>query len=178
MKKFLVPCLLAVILTACGSSANEDLPKDSETVSVYQNDHTFTHSMEGVQLVLDYEVKKITEKVVAATSTTLEPGDYIIELTGTVDNQFEQVVYYDPNFNLQTSNDTVLKQISSTVDEEQLEVAPGTQKIFTTVYLLKKADYEGNTELNLRVPAAFKEPNSESSGDALGDFTNWQIPIK
>ena len=45
------------------------------------------------------------------------------------------------------------------------------------MYLLTKADYEANTELNLRVPAAFKEPGSESSGDALGDFTNWQIPI-
>lgn len=178
MRNFLVLCLLTVVLTACGSSTNADLPKDSEMVSVYRNDHTLTHSMEGVHLALDYEVKKITGKVVASDSTTLEPGDFIIELTGTLDNNFEQVVYYDLSFNLQTTKGINLEQISSTVDEVQLDVASGTKKTFTTVYLLTKVDYEGNTELNLWVPAAFKEPNSESSGDALGDFTNWQIPIK
>ena len=178
MKNFLILCLLTVVLAACGSATNEALPKDSETVSVYRNDHTLTHSMEGVKLALDYEVKKITGKVVASGSTTLEPGDFMIELTGTLDNQFEQVVYYAPSFNLQTSEGALLEQLSTTVEQEQLDVAPSTQKTFTTVYLLTKADYEANTELNLRVPAAFKEPGSESSGDALGDFTNWQIPIK
>lgn len=177
MRKFLVLCLLTIVLSACGSSTNEDVPKDSETVSVYQNDQTLTHSMEGVQLALDYEVKKITGKVVASGSTTLAPGDFMIELTGTLDNHFEQVIYYEPNFDLQTSQGTVLEQISSTVDQ-QLEVAAGEQQTFTTVYLIKKEDYESHTELNLRVPTAFKEPNSESSGDALGDFTTWQIPIK
>ena len=38
--------------------------------------------------------------------------------------------------------------------------------------------YDENKSLNLKVPAAFKEPESESSGDALGDFANWEIPIK
>lgn len=178
MKNFLILCLLTVVLAACGSATNEALPKDSETVSVYRNDHTLTHSMEGVKLALDYEVKKITGKVVASGSTTLEPGVFMIELTGTLYNQFEQVVYYTPSFNLQTSEGTLLEQLSTTEEQEQLDVAPGTQKTFTTVYLLTKAAYEGNTKLNLRVPAAFKEPGSESSGDALGDFTNWQIPIK
>ena len=177
MKKLFVPCLVAVVLVACGSSANETLLNDRETVTVYNNDHTLIHQMEGVNLTLDYNVQEIIGKVVGSDSTSLEPGDFLIEMTGTLNNNFEDVIYYDASFTLQTNDGLTLEQVSSSV-EQQLEVASGTQKTFTTVYVISDADYESNSELNLRVPAAFKEPNSESSGDALGDFTIWQIPIK
>ena len=178
MKKYFLLGLTSLVLFACGNSSEDNLPNDSEMVSVYSNEHTLMHNMEGVQLSLDYEVVKITEEVVNSSSIDLQPSDFLLEIKGTIQNDFDRTIYYTPDFTLEASTQDVLEKVSSSVETKQMTIESGEQATFTTVYVIPKELYGKIDDLTFHVPAAFKEPDSKDSGDALGDSTHWQIPIK
>ncbi|MGN7476624.1 hypothetical protein ACTHOQ_02120 [Solibacillus silvestris] len=178
-KRWLVLAFMLIfLLAACGNTDEENLPHASETVAVYESDETFTHNMEGVTLMFDYSIEKVSGKVMESKSTNLQPGDFILEISGTIQNDFDQMIYYTPNFNIVTLQNVKVEQLSSSFENEQILVNPQMETNFSVAYLLPGQLYSENASLNVHVPAAFKEPNSESSGDALGDSANWQIPIK
>ncbi len=173
-----VVIMSAFILAACGNTSNENLSDAGETNIVYENDEMISHNLEGVTVSFDYQIQKITNSEMLSQSTNLQSGDYLLEVSGEIYNDFEQMIYYTPHFNIETSEKVKIEQLSSTVGDEQILVNPQMKTNFTVVYLIPKEQYNENAFLNLRVPAAFKEPDSESSGDALGDSVNWEIPIK
>mgnify|MGYP006393973369 CR=1 FL=1 len=168
----------AFILAACGNTSDKSLSDASETNIVYENDDIISHNLEGVTVSFDYQIQKVTNSEMLSQSTNLQSGDYLLEISGEIQNEFEQIIYYTPHFDIETSEKVKIEQLSSTVVDEQILVNPQMETTFTVVYLIPKEQYNENEFLNLYAPAAFKEANSESSGDALGDSANWQIPIK
>lgn len=177
-KRWILLFTVIFLLAACGNTKGENLPKASETVTVYESEDTFSHNMEGVSLMFDYTIQKVTGKVMESGSTDVEPGNFILEIKGTIKNEFNQIIYYTPDFTIQTPEQTEIEQLSTSVENEQIMVNPQMETTFTVTYIIPKQLYKENSSLNIRIPAAFKEPDSESSGDALGDFANWEIPIK
>ena len=168
-KKWMSLFMLILVLGACGKEEEEPLSETEETATtVYESEESLTHTMEGVTLKLDYTVQKVSA----------EPGDLILEINGKIENEFSQIVYYTPDFTIQTSEQDEIEQLSSSVENEQILVNPQMETDFTVSYLIPQLTYDENSTLNLQIPAAFKEPDSESSGDALGDSAKWEIPIK
>ena len=168
----------ALMLAGCGNTSEESPTDAGETNIVYENDEMISHNLEGVTVSLDYQIQKVTNSEMLSQSTNLQSGDYLLEISGEIHNDFEQMIYYTPHFDIETSEKVKLEQLSSTVGDKQILVNPGMATKFTVVYLIPEEQYSENELLNLHAPAAFKEPDSESSGDALGYSTNWQIPIK
>lgn len=177
-KRWILLLMLIFLLASCGNTEGKNLPKASETITVYESEDTFSHNMEGVTLMFDYNIQKVTGKVVESGTTNVEPGNFLLEINGKIKNEFSQIIYYTPDFTIQTLDQTDIEQLSTSVENGQILVNPQMETTFKVVYLIPKQFYGANTSLNLRVPAAFKEPDSESSGDALGDFADWEIPIK
>ncbi|MEK5079786.1 hypothetical protein MKX73_12740 [Solibacillus sp. FSL W7-1436] len=168
-KRWMVLIALIFVLAACGKEVEETISEEAdETSTVFESEEPLTHNMEGVALKLDYKIQKVSA----------EPGELILEINGTLENEFSQVVYYTPDFTVQTPEQEEIEQLTSSVENEQIMVNPQMETTFNVTYLIPQHIYDENTSLNIRVPAAFKEPESESSGDALGDFANWEIPIK
>ena len=175
---FNVMMMSVIFLAACGNTNDESLTDAGETNIVYENDEVISHNLEGVTVSLDYQIQKVTNSEMLAQSTNLQSGDYLLEVSGEIHNEFEQMVYYTPHFNIETPDNVKIEQLSSTVGDEQILVNPQMKTNFTVVYLIPEEQYNKNESLNLQAPAVFKEPDSESSGDALGDSSNWEIPIK
>ena len=167
-KRWMLLLILILVLAACGEEEEETLLETDGTSTVYESEESLTHNMEGVTLKLDYTVNKVSA----------EPGELILEINGNIENEYSQIVYYTPDFTIQTSEQEDIEQLSSSVENEQIMVNPQMETTFKVTYLIPQNVYDENKSLNLKVPAAFKEPESESSGDALGDFANWVIPIK
>lgn len=168
-KRWMLLIALIFVLAACGKEVEETISEEAdETSTVFESEEPLTHNMEGVALKLDYKIQKVSA----------EPGELILEINGTLENEFSQVVYYTPDFTVQTPEQEEIEQLTSSVENEQIMVNPQMETTFNVTYLIPQHIYDENTSLNIRVPAAFKEPESESSGDALGDFANWEIPIK
>ncbi|MER2047515.1 MAG: hypothetical protein ABTA23_04725 [Solibacillus sp.] len=167
-KRWMLLLILILVLAACGKEEKETLLETDGTSTVYESEESLTHSMEGVTLKLDYTVNKVSA----------EPGELILEIKGTIENEYSQIVYYTPDFTIQTLEQDEIEQLSSSVENEQIMVNPQMETTFNVTYFIPQHIYDENKSLNMRVPAAFKEPESESSGDALGDFATWEIPIK
>lgn len=167
-----------MLLAACGNAPTKEASNNSEAVAVYKNASALTHHMEGVKLEIDYEVKEITGKAEKMNGSTLQSGDYLLEVTGKILNDFERTIYYTPAFNVQSDSQVQFKEIASSVEVEQLELEPTKTETFTITYVIPKKYYNQFSSLNIMVPAAFSEPNSVSSGDALGDSTTLEMPIK
>lgn len=178
VQKLLILIFSVVLLAACGNAPTKEVSNNSETISVYENASALTHNMEGVKLKIDYEVKKITGKVEKLNENSLTPGDFLLEVTGEIRNDFERTIYYTPTFIVQSDSQVQFEEIASSVEVEQLQLEPTTKETFTITYVIPKESYGQFSSLNFVVPAAFSEPNSVSSGDALGDSTTWEIPIK
>ncbi|WP_079525596.1 hypothetical protein [Solibacillus isronensis] len=167
-KRWMLFFMLILVLAACGKEVEESTSEANETATVYESEESLTHYMEGVTLKLDYKIQKVSA----------EPGELMLEINGNIENEYSQIVYYTPDFTIQTPEQEDIEQLSSSVENEQIMVNPQMETTFKVTYLIPQNVYDENKSLNLKVPAAFKEPKSESSGDALGDFANWEIPIK
>ena len=167
-KRWILFFMLILVLAACGKEVVETTSEADETATVYESEEPLTHNMEGVTLKLDYKIQKVSA----------EPGELMLEISGNIKNEYSQIVYYTPEFTIQTPDQEEIEQLSSSVENGQIMVNPQMKTTFHVSYLIPQHIYDENTSLNLLVPAAFKEPESESSGDALGDTANWEIPIK
>lgn len=167
-KRWILMFVFILVLAACGKEVEEAVTETDGSSTVFENDEPLTHHMEGVTLNLDYKIQKVSA----------EPGELILEISGNIKNEYSQIVYYTPEFTIQTPDQEEIEQLSSSVENGQIMVNPQMETTFNVSYLIPQHIYDENTSLNLLVPAAFKEPESESSGDALGDTANWEIPIK
>ncbi|MEK4385265.1 hypothetical protein MKZ25_05600 [Solibacillus sp. FSL W7-1464] len=167
-KRWMSLLILILVLAACGKEVAETDSATDGSATVFESEESLTHNMEGVALNLDYTLQKVSA----------EPGELILEINGTLENEYSQIVYFTPDFTIQTPEQDEIEQLSSSVENGQIMVNPQMETTFNVTYLIPQHVYDENSSLNLQVPAAYKEPESDSPGDALGDFANWEIPIK
>lgn len=149
--------LVFILLAACNVNEQEE----HDTSTLYTHERELKQNFEGVTLTMTYVVR--------------QEGDALgLEITGTVYNGFTKKVYYTPDFAVETAEGDRFE------GEEMVEIAlePEQEQTFIQRIELTQLAYEDNEFINLFVPATFKEPGSESSGDALGDTVWWELPIK
>ena len=149
--------LLSVLLVACNTTAMEE----QDTSILYTSERTLKQNFEGVTLLIDY---------------TVHEKDQLIglEVTGTIQNGFSQMIYYTPEFIVETASGEQFKNDGVT----EISLAPENELTFTEFIEISQEAYDQNDFMHFFVPAAFKEPGSVSSGDALGDTVWWELPIK
>lgn len=160
MKRVILTVLLAVVflLGACNTQTNVE---QGNRDVLYTHDRELKQNFEGVQLTMNYIVERVGDTVALQT-------------TGTLVNDFSAEVYYTPAFIVE---DEEGNQFASS-DVQQIALVPAQELTFTEVIELPASVYETNESIRFFVPAVFTQPNSTSSGDALGDMVWWELPLK
>ncbi|MEE1130552.1 MAG: hypothetical protein UHX00_02860 [Caryophanon sp.] len=168
MKKwFMGVVAAAVVLSSCGTA--------EEGIS-YTNGDDFTHKMEGVNVLLSrYSVASLTDVTEEYEQLGFAVGDMMLSAVLTVQNNTAAPIYYSPNFSLLMGNEQLM---SANFSADSVMIEPGEAAAFNEMYRIPDALYEAERTATMQVPVAFKLPNSTSSGDALGDFGEWTLPMK
>lgn len=153
---------LLVIVLALGACNTKEVDESQGSSDIlYTHTRELKQNFEGVQLTMSYVVQ--------------DAGDQVaLQVSGTLVNGFSADVYYTPAFLAEDRDGT---QYESS-DVQEILLAPAQELTFTEVIELPVAVYEANDYIRFFVPAAFTQPGSVSSGDALGDTVWWELPLK
>ena len=179
MKRLLVLVIIVVfVITGCGKDTQERI----DNHLLYTHKQTLEHSMEGVIFEMNYLVQQLQSLTQIQQQQAIKEDSVMIEMNAKVINTTDGMIYYTPNFYVQTVTgerfENVAQQLGYEENSEQYEVPSGEEKVFTIAFKIPKTVYDQITTMEFFIPAGFKEPDSESSGDALGDTATWQLPIK
>lgn len=151
--------IVVLFVSACNTKDVEESHGSSDLL--YTHKRELKQNFEGVKLTMTYVVR--------------DAGDTVhLEVTGTLQNDFSNRIYYTPAFLVETANGQQYAR------DKVLEVslAPAQQLTFTEVIELPTKVYETSGMIQFFVPAAFTQAGSTSSGDALGDTVWWALPLK
>lgn len=151
--------IVALLLGACNTNDVDESHGSSDIL--YTHKRELKQNFEGVKLTMTYVVRDAGKTV-------------HLEVTGTLMNDFSNMIYYTPAFIVENGNGEHYE--SDQVFE--ITLAPEQQLTFTEVIELPAEVYETSEIVQFFVPAAFTQAGSTSSGDALGDTVWWQLPLK
>lgn len=178
MKQLILPFLVINLLLAGCGQVEEDI---GDTL-LYAHSETLAHEMEGVLLDMTYSLSEVQHLSEIQKQHHLEEGSIILEGNVTIQNDTDHPVYYSPSFYAITEDgkrfDNMADQLVQTDVTAPYTIKAGQEIEFVIAFNLPKQIYNTVDSLDLTVPVAFKEPDSVSSGDALGDTTTWNLPLR
>lgn len=178
MKKWWMSvAIAALVLSACGEAEQAHDSDELQTVTTY--DETFTHEMEGVRVTMDgYRVETLKDVTEAQQQNGIIEGERVLQANITVQNDTTTSIYYAPNVYVfvndeQLANEAERLTVGDAVAPVPIE--PAANATFTVAFRLP-SDVLAQ-QATMQIPVAFTEPNSTSSGDALGDFGEWTLSL-
>ncbi|MEK4230044.1 hypothetical protein [Solibacillus sp. FSL H8-0538] len=179
MKRLILPViLLSALLGGCGKGVEADIGNNL----LYSHSEPLMHEMEGVLLEMSYEVSELQNLSEIEKKNEIKKGSVNVAGYLTLRNGTESTIYYTPSFFAETSTGqrfgNIAEQLVKSDGKAQFTLEKGEELQFRIAFNLSKSVYKLVDTLEVTVPVAFKEPNSVSSGDALGDTTIWELPIK
>ena len=149
---------------------------------LFHSNQVLSHNMEGVNIKLSYHVQQLQNLSEIEEQNGIELNSIVIEGQIDIHNKTNRTIYYTPSFYALTNSGERFDNTANLLGIENMDIPlildAGEQTQFRIAFNLPEAVYETIDLLDITVPVPFKEPNSESSGDALGDTTIWTIPIK
>ena len=150
--------------------------------TLFHSNHEFSHDMEGVNVKLTYHVHQLQNLSEIEEQNGIELNSIILEGQVNLHNNTDRTIYYTPSFYAVSDSGKRFDNTANSLGIENVEtpiiLKAGEQAQFLIAFNLPDAVYKTIETLDVTVPVPFKEPNSISSGDALGDTTVWTIPIK
>lgn len=180
-KRFVAYSSVVLLLSGCGMDNKNAVDTIDDNV-LYVQEEVLSHEMEQVVVDMTYHVNELVTLSEVEQQNDIEQGSIVVEGNVVLTNGTDRTIYYTPTFYAETEDGQRFENEAERLGMNDVTVPiildAGEKSEFRIAFNLPSVTYESISELDVTVPVAFKEPDSDSSGDALGDTTIWTIQLK